>query len=290
MDQTTETVATEQQPVQPDVQTTTTLTSDTTTTEQPKEIDFKTLIPEAYKEEKSLQNFSNMDDFVKSYLHSQSLVGADKIAVPNKYATDEDWKEVYRKLGTPEKADDYKYDLPEDHRIEEDVLKNFNDEAVKLGLLPHQAQGIMKYYNDVINKGMDNQTAQMKVAQEESEKELRKEYGATFDRQIQSAKNLAHATLGKEFINDTILQDGSRLGDNPQVIKAFVSLANKLSEDTMVKGDQVPYLTVPEINKQIASLQQEGSAYWNKNHPGHTEAVNEVAALIRKKNNEENVE
>ena len=47
---------------------------------------------------------------------------------------------------------------------------------------------------------MDNQTAQMKVAQEESEKELRKEYGATFDRQIQSAKNLAHATLGKEFI------------------------------------------------------------------------------------------
>ena len=96
MDQTTETVATEQQPVQPDVQTTT-LTSETTT-EQPKEIDFKTLIPEAYKEEKSLQNFSNMDDFVKSYLHSQKLVGADKIAVPNKYATDEDWKDVYKKL------------------------------------------------------------------------------------------------------------------------------------------------------------------------------------------------
>jgi hypothetical protein len=289
MDQTTEAVATEQQPVQTDEQTTTTLTSDTTT-EQPKELDFQTLIPEAYKEEKSLQNFSNMDDFVKSYLHSQKLVGADKIAVPNKYATDEDWKQVYKKLGTPEKAEDYKYNLPEDHRIEEDVLKNFNNEAVKLGLLPHQAQGIMKYYNDVINKGMDNQTAQMKLAQEESEKELRKEYGATFDRQIQSAKNLAHATLGKEFINDTILQDGSRLGDNPQVIKAFVSLANKLSEDTMVKGDQVPYLTVPEINKQIASLQQEGSAYWNKNHPGHAEAVEEVAALIRKKNNEENVE
>ena len=286
MDQTTETA---QPAAQPDVQTTTTLTSETTT-EQPKEIDFKTLIPEAYKEEKSLQNFSNMDDFVKSYLHSQKLVGSEKINVPNKYATDEDWKEVYKKLGTPENADGYKYDLPEDHRIEDDVLKNFSNEAVKLGLLPHQAQGIMKYYNDVINQGMDDQTAQMKVAQEESEKELRKEYGATFDRQIQSAKNLAHATLGKEFINDTLLQDGSRLGDNPQVIKAFVSLANKLSEDTIVKGDQVPYLTVPEINKQIASLQQEGSAYWDKRNPGHDEAVKEVQALIRKKNNEENVE
>ena len=49
MDQTTETVAAEQQPVQPDVQTTTTLTSDTTTTEQPKEVDFKTLIPKLIK-------------------------------------------------------------------------------------------------------------------------------------------------------------------------------------------------------------------------------------------------
>ena len=289
MDQTTEAVATEQQPVQPDVQTTTTLTSETTT-EQPKEIDFKTLIPEAYKEEKSLQNFSNMDDFVKSYLHSQKLVGSEKINVPNKYATDEDWKDVYKKLGTPDNADGYKYDLPEEHKIDEDTLKNFSEEAVKLGLLPHQANGIMKYYNDVINKGSDEQQAQMKIAQEESVKELRKEYGATFDRQIQSAKNLAHSTLGKDFINNTILQDGSRLGDNPQVIKAFVSLANKLSEDTMVKGDQVPYLTVPEINKQIASLQQEGSAYWDKRNPGHDEAVKEVQALIRKKNNEENVE
>jgi len=287
MDQTTEAVATEQQPVQPDVQTTT-LTSETT--EQPKELDFQTLIPEAYKEEKSLQNFSNMNDFVKSYLHSQSLVGADKIPVPNKYATDEDWKQVYKKLGTPDDAESYKYDLPDQHQIDDKTLNNFSQEALKLGLLPHQADGIMKYYNNVINDGMNEQQVLMKQAQEESVKSLRQEYGSTFDRNIQSAKNLAHATLGKDFINQTILQDGSRLGDNPQVIKAFVDLANKLSEDTMVKGDQVPYLTVSEINKQIASLQQEGSAYWDKSNPNHTDAVEEVAALIRKKNNEDQAE
>ena len=67
---------------------------------QPQEqsIDFQTLIPEEYKEEKSLHNFSNMNDFVKSYLHSQKLVGADKIPVPNKMATDEDWNAVYEDL------------------------------------------------------------------------------------------------------------------------------------------------------------------------------------------------
>ena len=289
MDQTTETVATEQQPVQPDVKTTTTLASDTTTTEQPKEVDFQSLIPEAYKDEKSLHNFSNMDDFVKSYLHSQKLVGADKIAIPNKYATDEDWKEVYKKLGTPETGEGYKYKLPEDHKIEDDTLKSFSDEAAKLGLLPNQANGVMNYYNEIIKQGLSDQAAQQKTAQDEAVVELRKEFGASYQKEIQSAKNLVHATLGKEFIDNSLLQDGTRLGDNPTVIKAFAKLANKLSEDDIVKGDVPSYLTTSDINKQIAALQQPGSAYWDKRHLSHNDAVAEVQALLRKKNNEEDV-
>jgi len=287
MDQTTETVATEQQPVQPDVQTTTTLASDTT--EQPKEVDFQSLIPEAYKEEKSLHNFSNMDDFVKSYLHSQKLVGADKIAIPNKYSTDEDWKKVYKQLGTPETGEGYKYKLPEDHQIEDDTLKNFSNEAVKLGLLPNQANGVMNYYNEIIKQGLSDQAAQQKTAQDEAVVELRKEFGASYQKEIQSAKNLVHATLGKEFIDNSLLQDGTRLGDNPTVIKAFAKLANKLSEDDIVKGDVPSYLTTSEINKQISALQQPGSAYWDSKHLSHNDAVAEVQALLRKKNNEEDV-
>ena len=286
MDQKTEAVENVQPIAQPDVQTTTTLASDTTT-EKPKEVDFQSLIPEAYKEEKSLQNFSNMDDFVKSYLHSQKLVGADKIAIPNKYATDDDWKEVYKKLGTPETAEGYKYKLPEDHQIEDDTLKSFSNEAAKLGLLPNQANGVMNYYNEIIKQGLSDQAAQQKTAQDEAVVELRKEFGASYQKEIQSAKNLVHATLGKEFITNTLLQDGTHLGDNPTVIKAFAKLANKLSEDDIVKGDVPSYLTTSEINKQISALQQPGSAYWDKNHISHSDSVAEVQALLRKKNNEE---
>ena len=128
---------------------------------QPQEqsLDFKTLIPEAYKEEKSLQNFSNMDDFVKSYLHSQRLVGADKIPVPNKMATDEDWKAVYDRLGRPETPDGYKYNLPKETKLEEKTLKAFSEEAHKLGLLPKQAEGIINYYNSI---GDDNTVEEIK--------------------------------------------------------------------------------------------------------------------------------
>jgi len=285
MDQTTE------QAVQPDVtQTTTTLTAEqpteTTAPETPA-VDFKSLIPAEYKEEKSLQNFNKMDDFVKSYLHSQKLVGLDKIPVPNKHATDEDWKEVYKRLGSPEAADGYKYSLPEGHAVPEETLKSFSEEAVKLGLLPNQADGIMKYYNEVINQGVTEQSVKAEEARSKAEQELRNEYGSTFDNKIKGAKNLATATLGEEFLNTTMLADGSKLGDNIQVVKAFANLSEKLSEDDIVKGDSTSYLTTNEITKQIASLRQPGSAYWDKKHPAHAVAVEEVAALIRKKNNEE---
>jgi len=288
MDQTTE------QTAQPDVtQTTTTLTTEqpteTTaalTTPEAPTVDFQSLIPEEYREEKSLQNFNKMDDFVKSYLHSQKLVGLDKIAVPNKHATDEDWKEVYKKLGSPETADAYKYSLPEDHQVPEDTLKSFSEEAVKLGLLPNQADGIMKYYNGVINQGLNDQNIKAEEARKISEQELRQEFGPTFDNKITGAKNLATATLGADFLNNTMLADGSKLGDNIQVVKAFANLSEKLSEDDIVKGDTPEYMTTNEITKQIASLQQKGSAYWDKKHPAHAIAVEEVASLIRKKNNE----
>jgi len=289
MDQTTE------QTAQPDVtQTTTTLTTEQPTTEttaalttpEAPTVDFQSLIPEEYREEKSLQNFNKMDDFVKSYLHSQKLVGLDKIAIPNKHATDEDWKEVYKKLGSPETADDYKYSLPEDHAVPEDTLKSFSEEAVKLGLLPNQADGIMKYYNEVINQGVAEQNVKSEEARKISEQELRQEFGSTFDNRITGAKNLATATLGADFLNNTTLSDGSKLGDNPQIVKAFAQLSEKLSEDDIVKGDTPDYMTANDITKQIASLQQKGSAYWDKKHPAHAIAVDEVAALIRKKNNE----
>ena len=195
--------------------------------------------------------------------------------------------EVYKKLGSPEAADQYKYSLPEDHAVPEDTLKSFSEEAVKLGLLPNQADGIMKYYNEVINQGVNDQTIKAEEARKVSEQELRQEFGSTFENRITGAKNLATATLGSDFLNNTMLADGSKLGDNPQIVKAFANLSEKLSEDDIVKGDTPDFMTTNDITKQIGALQQPGSAYWDKKHPAHSVAVEEVAALIRKKNNED---
>ena len=110
MDQITEAVV-NQQPTQPDETTTTSVLSSDQKQTQPQEqtVDFKSLIPKEYQGEKSLQNFQDMNGFVKSYLSAQRLVGLDKIAIPNHLATDDDWDQVYQKLGRPNNPNEYKY-------------------------------------------------------------------------------------------------------------------------------------------------------------------------------------
>jgi len=252
--------------------------NNTVLTEQPKQTNFQDLIPENFREEKSLSNFNNMEDFVKSYLHAQKLVGADKIPVPNKHATDEDWNEVFKRLGAPDTPDGYKYNF-KDQEVDENSVKAFNETAHRLGLLPKQAEGLIKFYNELNQNQSQSLEEQAAQAQMRTEAELKKEFGPQYAKRLDQAKKLAVNSLGEDFLNDTILKDGSRLGDNLTVIKAFSELADKLSEDPIIQGDGSQYMTAKDIEKEITELTQEGSAYWNKTHPNHRKSVEEVLKL-----------
>ena len=249
-----------------------------TETEQPKEVNFRDLIPESFREEKALDNFNNMEDFVKSYLHAQKLVGADKIPVPNKHATEEDWNEVFKRLGAPSDPNDYKYDL-KDQEMDSQAIQEFNKTAHRLGLLPKQAEGLIKFYNEMNVNNAASQEEAAAQAQMNVEAELKKEFGPQFNKRLDQAKRLAVNSLGQDFLENTYLKDGSRLGDNLNVIKAFSDLADKLSEDPIIQGDGTSYMTAKDIEKEITELTQEGSAYWDKNHINHQKAVDEVLKL-----------
>ena len=255
-----------------------------TETEQTKEVNFKDLIPENFREEKSLENFNNMEDFVKSYLHAQKMVGADKIPVPNKHSTDEDWNEVFKRLGAPSDPNDYKYDF-KDQEMDSEAVQEFNKTAHRLGLLPKQAEGLIKFYNELNGNIAANQEEQAAQAQLNVETELKKEFGPQFNKRLDQAKRLAVNSLGQDFLENTYLKDGSRLGDNLTVIKAFSSLADKLSEDPIIQGDGSSYMTAKDIEKEITELTQEGSAYWDKNHINHQKSVDEVLKLREMLNN-----
>ena len=247
------------------------------TTEQPT-VNFKDSIPQEYREEKSLENINSMEDLLKGYVHAQKLVGTNKIPVPNKHSTDEDWNEVFKRLGAPDSPEGYKYNL-KDVEMDQNQVSEFNKAAHQLGLLPKQAEGLIKFYNEMNGNIAATQEEQAAQAQLNTETELKKEYGPQFAKRLDQAKKLAVSTLGQEFLENTYLKDGSRLGDNLSVIKAFSSLADKLSEDEIIKGDGTGYMTAKEIEKEIDDLTQEGSPYWNKTHPNHQKNIQEVLKL-----------
>ena len=271
---------TEQTTVQPDAATTTPASD-----QQQEKVDFKSLIPAEYKDEKALQNFNDMNGFVKSYLNANRMVGLDKIPVPNKHATDDDWNEVYKRLGKPETADEYKFNLPKETKLDENSLKAYKEQAHKLGLLPHQADGLIQYYNELANSADVDANSKAETARLEAEQTLRKEFGPAYSNKLKAARQLASATLGEDFLDNTLLKNGSKVGDDPTVVKAFAELAGKLSEDTIVKGDSPSYMTVKEIEQQLQKIQQPGSAYWDKTHPNHNAAVQEAYKLQELKQN-----
>ena len=124
-----------------------------------------------------------------------------------------------------------------------------------------------------------DQTKVFEAKQAEAMADLKKEFGPTYNKRLDQAKKLAVETLGSEILNNTIMKDGSRLGDNVSVIKAFSMLADKLSEDEIIKGEGTGYVTAKEIENEISELTEDGSPYWNKSHPNHKKTVDQVFKL-----------
>ena len=245
--------------------------------------DWKANLSDEVRADKSLENIKDIEGLAKSYVHAQKLVGADKIPVPNKYATDKDWDAVYEKLGRPKTSDGYKYELPEDQKVDEAALKNFSSQAHKLGLLPTQAQGMVKFYNEMMGKQLADAESISTAQREKAMTELKTEWGQAYDQKLQKANAVVSSVFPKGIMSMN-LEDGSKIGDHPAVIKAFSALADKMGEDDIVQSSGPVFMTPKEIEKQIGELQQPGSSYWDKNHPNHQAAVEEVLALREKKN------
>ena len=278
--QTTETT----QPVATEQTTTATAQPILSSTEQPTEPvsgkTWKEAISEEYRSNPNIEKFTELDALAKSYINAVSMIGTDKITLPGKTSTDEQWNEVYNKLGRPESADKYTLELKTDVApVDENVIKGFAQNAHKLGLNNKQAQGILEFYKQTLEGSAKEMSVNMESAQAEATNTLRSEWGKSYDENLRKASSVAQTYLEPELL-DTQLRDGSRLGDNPKIIKAFANIANLLSEDKIIGTEADNVLQGREIEKEIEELTSDKQgAYWNKMHPNHTKVVNQVLAL-----------
>jgi len=241
---------------------------------------WKESISEEFRNDPSIEKFTEIDALAKSYINATKMIGQDKIVIPTNNSTEDQWNEVYQKLGRPESADKYQLDAKSEAvPIDENAVKQFAENAHKLGLNNKQAQGILEFYKNNMEGTAQQSKIDTETAQVQAEQQLRQEWGRDFEGKVKQAGALAKANINPDVL-DMQLQDGTRVGDHPEIIKGFAKIANMMSEDKIVSTESENVDTMKDIESEITTLTNDtNSPYWNKNHPDHDKVVQQVYTL-----------
>ena len=241
---------------------------------------WKSSISEEFRNDPNIEKFTEIDALAKSYINATRMIGQDKVAVPNKNSTEDQWNEVYSKLGRPETADKYALNIESEAvAMDEGAIKSFAEQSHKLGLNNTQAQGILEFYKNNMESSAQQATVNTETAQAQAETELRAEWGKEFDSQVSKASALAKANMNPEIL-DLQMQDGTRIGDHPEIIKGFAKIAGMLSEDKLVSTESESVNSIQDLQSEISAITNDTTGpYWNNKHPDHAKMVQQVYTL-----------
>ena len=270
----TETVTPKTEPTtetKPEVTTTTTTTTSS----------WKESISEQYRNDPNIEKFTEIDALAKSYINATKMIGQDKVVIPTNNSTEEAWNEVYDKLGRPENADKYQLDAKsETVNLDETAIKQFAEQSHKLGLNNKQAQGILEFYKTNMEGTAQQAKIDTETAQAQAEQELRQEWGRDFESKVKQASALAKANMGADFLETTILKDGSVLGSNPTIIRGFAKIASMMQEDKIVATESENVNTSKDLESEISAIMNDKNhPYHVKGHPDHDKSVQQMLTL-----------
>lgn len=245
--------------------------------------DWKSGIPEDLRNHPSIANMQDVGSLAKSMVHAQSMVGADKIAIPGKWSDADDWNQVYDKLGRPSSSEEYglKFEVPDGGEADPALTGWFADTAHKIGLNPTQAQQLADSYIELTGAagqpGVDLETAKA-----ESTAQLRQEYGKAFDDRLGKGNNFI-GEFAADGLMDIRLEDGTPLMNHPSFVRTIVNAAQyiheSVSEDKMVGDKDSNAFTPGEAQKQLEEVMRPDSPYWDSRHPQHTVYVNRALSI-----------
>lgn len=171
------------------------------------------------------KGFKSVGDVVTGYRNLEKFTGvpADKILkMPDENNADE-VNAFYKKLGRPDKAEDYKFEIAEGQ--DDAIAKAIAPELFKAGLSQKQAAAIYKSLEaEKIEQGKAAETAAIKA-----EEDLKSEWGANYDNNLKAAQQAAKiAGVTPEQIE--ALQKAT---DYKTVMNMFKNLASKFGEDVL---------------------------------------------------------
>lgn len=237
--------------------------------------DFLNMIPEDIREHPSFGPIKDVENLARSYVNAQRLIGSEKIPMPVN-PTDEDLDNIYNRLGRPEAPEGYEIKA-DGNVITEDVAQQYADIAHQLRLTPQQAQGVLEYYRSSVANSAEQMQQMVADQANNTEAELRREWGNNYDTKISAASNIAREFAGDDVLNMQ-LSDGTLVGNHPAFIKAFAAMADfkttVTSEDTINESASSLGLSPKQAQAEIdAIMGDQTHPYWDQKNPIAREAA-----------------
>ncbi len=250
--------------------------------------DWKAGLSEELQRDPSIAHIPDVETMAKSYVNAQRMVGADKIAIPGNHGTDEEWDQVYTKLGRPDAPEGYELEMnnvPDGMAANPELIGWFQNTAHKVGLTPKQAQTLADEYNVMAGQAEqspDDAAIEAEAREQEGIRELQREYGKAFDNKV----NIAKAVLqehGGDGLLELTLSDGRPLGSHPDLVRTFANIGDmmrsRLGEDSIKAPKSDGSITPDDAQRELAKIEAPGGPYWDRNHPGHSAAVADALRL-----------
>ncbi|MGP1395397.1 MAG: hypothetical protein ACTS3R_07785 [Inquilinaceae bacterium] len=216
-------------------------------------------------------------DAVRSYAHAERLIGRDPaslVPLPGADADDEAWAAFHTRAGRPENPDGYGFGRGEADR-------RLADRAHALGLTPRQASLFRAQARETQKAAEAEWTATLNQRHAGAVAELRREWGAEFERNDALALRALDYAGGPDLAR-TVVETG--LSGDPDFVRALARLGGLLAEDGMVGGGGGGFSRNPaSAQAEIRALQGDPSfmtAYQDAEHAGHADAVNRMRHLF----------
>lgn len=241
-------------------------------------------LPDGLKANPTLQNFKTKDiaAVAESLVESQKLIGGS-IRLPSDKDAPEDRQakldKIYTQLGRPTTPEGYTLQAPNPEAgVPWDAAQaeQFKTVAHKLGLTQAQVEGLAAYDIQRASASQVDSTQAYNACLET----LQQEWGPASKQML----GLARRTAATHFDPDTIAAlDAAGVSNNPKFVKALASIGKSLMEEGLIVGGREGLSEDGGINSLQAEYEKtmaDGkSAYWNKQDPGHDQAVARMHSL-----------
>lgn len=249
---------------------------------------WKDSLPEDIRGHQSLETFTDVGALAKSYVHAQSMIGAEKLAVPGKWAEDDDWNAVYDKLGRPDGADAYELTFAGED-TDQEFVQWFRGASHDIGLNNRQAQKLGEMYNAYAEQH-SAEAVDVEAQKAQVVADLKKEFGNAFDERLGRGNSFVDQ-FGEDGLTDLTLEGGIPLVNHPVFIKTLINAAGwihqNVSEDKMVIDKDGGAMTPGEAQDEVNQMMRQDGPYWDRRHPQHDHYVKKVSELMQEVHPEE---